>query len=1358
MSAPAVPSGKQRGPETAVNPDEEAARALEAVRALPVEHDWRRLVPRSGKRVWGRWTHQYDAFNFVLRYLKLPRSDGQSQRPRAALIRMPTGTGKTGIMALIAGYADVEWKESTDASILIVVPSTTLRRQVAEAIRLRFWSTIVRRRPHRWRPVYEFVPSDLADAMKPAADWPGGDLPPVLVCTTTALAMLSGDIEASNATSPAPKTQDSHAEWRALYDRLLDKVGLVIVDEGHREPAPNWARAIRRFRRPTILFTATPYRNDLRLFSVGSELPSVPRVLTRPDGTTTADHGPYRFVFSYGEARRLGVIRNVRFISPMPRADWQGRGDKSADHFARALLEFYDRTLLPGVEAWTGRHRTAHLRRQPDRPLWPPKVIVRCDSFDSVVRVRRALRKLETSKRTLAIHSAYRTDDPRDGTFSEVPGFENRAAQEATFWVHQDMLVEGLDHPGFWAVAFYESFSNSRSMVQQIGRVLREPIGARGAPAALVFSPPADRLEEQWEGYKQYEEVKPPIVGPEEIVQSFLDALPDWFYSGQKYRSKVLLGGTPHDDAALWEQIRFAPAAQVWQGTLGDQELDRAAEELADVFEQHDHITIRILRPPKSVPFNARVLVGMRVCESPKLGSMNFFDVGLSLGIFYAADGFLFWQGPVGIGDVLKQWNLAPLPADVLQKTLGKDAVVKQLRTVNTDLGRAAVRQRAIGAFDLSVSGSTLADPSQVVSTVVATSAGPLGRRQAQFLRSRVADLVHHPRPVEDFVAWADGVAAQLHDQDCVGPAMLSRYAAEVTAPEDSQAAHVLIDVRPLLEMYRPHPPSPGDTDSDDGVMFEDLFEATAANVVDARFETVLGGRPLTGRIDYKRPRFSVKFDDVEGLELGLELREPGSTQKRPRTLLTGPASLRVVTSDGLLYTERRFFRPRHLWGPERSDDLVYVTGVSALSGITHGEKGEVKGPNRRVTLQLGPPGRRQSWHPASLFGMVDDVKSSIYEATDFQPKWLVCDDMGSEVADFIALDDRPGRTPRMVIMHCKMGGDGGPASTAAGDLHTVTAQATKNLGLFSLASQMLDGRVNKWSGCWKNKRSMPMIRRWPGRRNRPTGQQFLDILKAALRRGDLEREVWLVLGNSISAESVKQAAASSATPPAHQIHLLYILHALRANAAVLQIGVRVLTRPRSTDSKNVDGRGTASLALDNFANRQGPRPRPGRSQQQSSLGQRRPAAAGSPRPWPQPRPRDELGRCAAKPRPGRSVVNEVDAPDPIGAGDPPPAGAKQGWAGPTLLTAPPGTPLFGILHDQAVEGRTATDSGHQAESRFRIFSTAIAFRQVLSVNGREAEWQDPNMQPSRVSHPQVRATFRDGKRPSGTEAIGTVG
>ena len=70
-----------------------------------------------------------------------------------------------------------------------------------------------------------------------------------------------------NSKTPAPKRK----ELERLFSKLKSEVGLVIIDEGHYEPAYLWSQCIREFSESSkIVFTATPYRNDLKEFDVDS--------------------------------------------------------------------------------------------------------------------------------------------------------------------------------------------------------------------------------------------------------------------------------------------------------------------------------------------------------------------------------------------------------------------------------------------------------------------------------------------------------------------------------------------------------------------------------------------------------------------------------------------------------------------------------------------------------------------------------------------------------------------------------------------------------------------------------------------------------------------------------------------------------------------------------------------------------------------------------------------------------------------------------------------------------------------------------------------------------------------------------
>ena len=191
----------------------------------------------------------------VASYLQTPPND------RSALVQMPMGTGKTGIMALCCTQFP-RYKRS-----LVVAPAEYLTRQLEGAITKKFWSDARLKAPSHVK-VKRFTPATLAS----------DDLSSntVLICTVQSL-------------------QQMHADARdPKYADLKNAIDLVLFDEGHSEPALTWAKAVRDLQKKAVLFTATPYRNDYRKFRVDEA---------------------FTYQFHYDEAERENIIRHVKTSS-----------------------------------------------------------------------------------------------------------------------------------------------------------------------------------------------------------------------------------------------------------------------------------------------------------------------------------------------------------------------------------------------------------------------------------------------------------------------------------------------------------------------------------------------------------------------------------------------------------------------------------------------------------------------------------------------------------------------------------------------------------------------------------------------------------------------------------------------------------------------------------------------------------------------------------------------------------------------------------------------------------------------------------------------------------------------------------
>jgi len=150
----------------------------------------------------------------------------------SALVRMPTGTGKSGVIAVSAQELVL------GADVLLLTPWDALVEQLADDVASRFWSRIGAPVPSG-KEVARIYPS-------------------------TAETKLSGHAKGTIWMATIATLQRLHATGSAAYAQLHDRLGLVVVDEGHYEPARSWSEAVRQLERPTVLFTATPYRNDVK--------------------------------------------------------------------------------------------------------------------------------------------------------------------------------------------------------------------------------------------------------------------------------------------------------------------------------------------------------------------------------------------------------------------------------------------------------------------------------------------------------------------------------------------------------------------------------------------------------------------------------------------------------------------------------------------------------------------------------------------------------------------------------------------------------------------------------------------------------------------------------------------------------------------------------------------------------------------------------------------------------------------------------------------------------------------------------------------------------------------------------------
>ena len=260
-------------------------------------------------------------------------------------------------------------------------------------------------------------------------------------------------------------------ELLALMRETFD---LIIVDEGHYEPAVSWSRGVREFNLPTVLLSATPYRNDYKSFRV---------------------RGRFLFNYPYADAVRQRIIRSVEIVEP-PKVK-AGHGDDAVKNFVKML-----KAELPSrIEEAKKWFKTDTV----------PKIMVRADDLDKLVALQSEIDRVFKTGSVL-IHDRARKTEHNKNRFTSVASAW-LARPDAQFWIHQFKLMEGIDDPSFVALSIFDLMGNARQLVQQIGRVTRHSNGDRRLKQiSWVFATPsnAERIQTSWSRYLAYETYEPP--------------------------------------------------------------------------------------------------------------------------------------------------------------------------------------------------------------------------------------------------------------------------------------------------------------------------------------------------------------------------------------------------------------------------------------------------------------------------------------------------------------------------------------------------------------------------------------------------------------------------------------------------------------------------------------------------------------------------------------------------------------------------------------------------------------------------------------------------------------------------------
>ncbi|MEJ6541838.1 DEAD/DEAH box helicase family protein [Brachybacterium paraconglomeratum] len=953
---------------------------------------------------------------------------------RSFLLTMPTGSGKSGVIAYLAQ------RHARGGGVLLLCPWDALATQLGSDVEERFWRH-ARIDSDAMVPVTRILPSN-AEAVLEASE----GAPAVWVMTLAALQQLTPQLSA----------------------RLRSRLELVIVDEGHYEPAVTWARAVRSLARPTLIFTATPFRNDRKYFAI------------EPSNS---------FHYPVGTAIEEGWLRRPNF---------DVIDGETIDEFGRSLTRYID----------------AHM-------VDDDRVVVRCATQQDVRDMVTALRAAGAS--AIGIHQRFSQQDAAAGLLHRVP-----AGHHARYWVHQNKLIEGIDNGSFRALAVYAPFRNHRALVQQIGRVLRDP---QRNPEARVLAPDAASLKRAWEAFVAFDEVNDVSTTPVAAIVDVARQVSG--YVGGAFRSPL----SPDDLAESEIRLPTAVTACLAPANVSDPFADLTAL----VEQSLEHRDAELVGPrfgrDQSEEFpDAHWALQLHVVarQSPLLAESAFVDSGLGFTFFAVVGRRVYVQSTVAHDLATRGYNVLPA-ADLRQAFDETRNRFTRVTLQNSDLSLVAERSRSQSAnslIDLSPdlgdyfkAPSTISGQARSVATAGSRSSDRVVSRYVGFTNGRVRE--DGRLDVSNYLRWLRMVDEQLNRGAAAAP-IFDRYA-EPFECEKPVARNVLIDF-------------PGMANYVDDAGRSLVLEDVCVDVVDGAFALTLEGssRSFPARISWTGTRYELRCDEIDTAYRRADERSATFSAE-----VSEKQAFRVIVTDGpkedqplVFYVNSGFFRPRvSLALDDRTAgvSLNQLLGTDKFTGVTS-EKGG---------LRSGP-----AWEPGSLFAFICDsvAKGNLLRRQISTDAILVCDDDARETADFYLVDPT---ARRLTVIHAKAKDSTSPGYGASG-LHDVIAQAQKHLGTIRPGAEGFNSSAVavRWSANWNASVSGGGISRL---RSTHTAEEAAAAAWAALRDPSYEREVLVVASGILS----KQEFIANARKPRPQaLQALYLMQA--AWSAVGSIGARL--------------------------------------------------------------------------------------------------------------------------------------------------------------------------------------------------------
>lgn len=355
---------------------------------------------------------------------------------------------------------------------------------------------------------------------------------------------------------------------------LQESIDVVIVDEGHSEPSPQWRQLIRGFHKHKIVLTATPYRNDLLQFNISPE---------------------FSYIYTFKECLEDDIL-----VSPIFETI-----DK--DQVINVLKDFITKN---------------------------PKAIciVKCKTQ---LDIEAYYKLLDPEFTTLAVHDSIDINQ-RDNVRHSVP--KNLKDLDYQVIIHQHKLDEGIDIPQAKLLLLTYEIGSGRELVQSIGRIVRKHLIEECLVCQLpdsinetlwdnyrTFDRNISVHSEREKFLKSLDTIT--------VLNNYLDAFPENSYFGKQFRKMFDLNAFKPEKSLIIPKATVCFLKKLPDFTSKEllEELHWQAESKGDLVKTFHYKNLNIII---SITFNTSGFLRDLMFFEPKLEVLIFSEIDEFVAIY----------------------------------------------------------------------------------------------------------------------------------------------------------------------------------------------------------------------------------------------------------------------------------------------------------------------------------------------------------------------------------------------------------------------------------------------------------------------------------------------------------------------------------------------------------------------------------------------------------------------------------------------------------------------------------------------------------------------------------------------------